>query len=150
MKKSSNRKRIKWETAEKPISTTEIEQISRVLNCTFPRRFLEIASKYNGGSPSPDLFDVGDREEFVFDHLLRFPDHFTRMNEVLCDLLPKGVVAFAVDPLDNAICFDFRESCVEAEPQIIFWDHEAPPKSDESLCLLAESFDAFLEKKLYR
>lgn len=149
MKKSSKRKRIKWETAEKPIPATEIEQISSGLNCTFPQRFLEIASKYNGGSPTPDLFDVGDRQEYVFDHLLRFPDHFKRMNEVLCDLLPKGVVAFAVDPLDNAICFDFRESGGEAEPQIVFWDHEAPPRSVESICLLAESFDAFLENKLY-
>ena len=149
MKKKRNTDSNLWFSDETPISEAEIRSAAKRLKVEFPAGFIQVASKYNGGSPDRNIFDAGEREECVFEYLLKFPEGFWEFYNAVKKRLPKNIFPFAIDPFGNAICFDYRQCDSDSGPKIVFWDHEAPPESEDSICFLAESFVAFVDNSLY-
>jgi len=58
---------------------------------------------------------------------------------------PKNVIAFAVDPGGEEICFDYRHDPKTDNPKIVVWHHEAESGSSSELSFVATSFDEFLD-----
>ena len=134
-----------WFADGDPIDESTVESVAEAWGVRFPKKYVRIAAKYNGGCPDRDIFDVDGRPECVFDYLLTVPNEIIECYDDTKDRLPAGVYPFATDPFGNAICFDYRKG---PKPKVVFWDHEAAADDPRQVLPIAESFTAFL-KNLY-
>ena len=137
------------------ISEAELSAFEDELKIRFPEDYREFLLAYNGGKPSPGVFDVdidgfinttailrflclgsGDFEEYS----LRY--YFRRYK----DKLPTSLLAIATELSANKICISISGSDFG---RVYFWDHnwevtERTPDY-ENVHFLAESFTAFLD-----
>jgi cell wall assembly regulator SMI1 len=146
---------VRFEDERPPAPLTEVVALERALRergWTLPADYKAFLARRDGGRPvegSVFRFRDGDRERrsFVNNFLgvRPAPDgDLLREVELTGDLLPKGVLPIAGDPVGNVICIDARGG---GDGPVLFWDHEqVPEEPDESnLHEIAPTFEAFLD-----
>ena len=157
---------VVWKYQDEPIHDELIDNVTKKIDFSFPRDYVDCVKLNQGGSPSPYIFEVEGMER-VFGSLLKFnkPDSATDMlnlYERYKLTLPKEVIAFGNDPSGNLICFDYKD-CVE-NPIVVFWEHEdawekqelmknegitaeqAEEVARENIFYIADTFTEFLDK----
>lgn len=140
--KRSKAKQV-WFEEDDPVPASVIRDVGRDLGVVFPEAFVEIASKYNGGCPDRDIFDVPGRPECVFDYLISFPEGIQEFIREAGDRLPASLIPFATDPFGNAICFDYRGGT--DGPSVAFWDHESCSDARNCTSQIAGTFEEFCD-----
>jgi cell wall assembly regulator SMI1 len=136
---------ITWRyVSEKKITDKQIQQVEQYFGIKFPYDFIECVKRYDGGYPTPKVFDIPGQSANVFNDLLTFhiEDEYSIVQnyEEISDGFVDKVYPFANDPFGNFLCFDYRNS--PASPTIVFWDHEEELGS--SIYYVAASFEEFL------
>ena len=103
-----------WRDVEKIRDSKYISQVEQEIGVVFPHLFIETVMRYNGGTPSNNVFDTEKTNKRAFSSLLNFnsedENFITNVFKDTTERLPKGVVPFATDPGRNYICFDYRKS----------------------------------------
>jgi hypothetical protein len=128
----------------------ELEKTQKKIGVIFPREYIEIVLKCDGGDPENTNFKVKKGDSIFYESiggLLKInKDKYSLLNEYLNppELLPKGLVAFGEDGGGNLTCFDYRQGIHLLDPPIVFWDHEEC--EDENIYFVANNFKEFLEK----
>lgn len=116
--------RIRWICENDNVEIKTISKVETILGVKFPKDYIEIAVKNDGGYPKPNRFDLEGNEE-VFGNLLSFDegDYSNIINTYsdIKDRLIEKVIPFAEDLFGNMICFDYRNN---SQPLIVFWEHE--------------------------
>jgi len=127
----------------RPVAPQEIERLERQWGVKLPEEYKHVASAYQGMTPEPCAFDVGDGND-VFNALLPIiGDEEARVcsvreaHETLEPHLPAGIHPFANTPGGEFICFDYRDS--PEQPKVVHVSVEL------SITPVAESFRDFLE-----
>ncbi len=139
---------IKWKWTELPLSRDDILSVQDKLGLTFPENFVKLVLQNNAGYPNHRYFDIGNRKDLVFEHLLNLKhdgeaETLMQVYSDLRDRLPKNVIPFAMDSFGNFICFDFRND--QNDPDIVFWDHELDNKGDpQTILKIDENLSDFL------
>jgi hypothetical protein len=139
---------VQWDFSDGEVSLQVVLEIESKLNIKFPKDYVEVATVYNGGTPSLEAFDFEGREEAVFNQLLSFhSDRDSFIVDVRNDVedrLVDGIYPFADDPFGNLLCFDYRQG---GQPTVVFWDHEvASADPVRALTYVAASFTELLTK----
>ncbi|MFP8645092.1 SMI1/KNR4 family protein [Priestia aryabhattai] len=137
---------ITWETDEKEVSLETILDVEKAWDVLFPIDFIECVTKYHGGEPSADGFNVGKRE-CSFYQLLSFnqkkKDYILNVYHDLKYQLVDGIYPFGDDIADNHVCFDYRSN--SQRPLIVFIDHELAYENPENgIFFVAHSFEEFI------
>ena len=144
--------KLKMITFEKKniCSSGLIQEIENHIAVSFPENFKTLISEYDGESPNQeclDFYDTNNNKNISTSaHFLSFKERWygsllsTYQNPP--EFFPKGLIAFAEDGGGNLICFDYRKGKDNANPPIVFWNHEADIGKDISF--IADSFDEFL------
>ncbi|WP_317851182.1 SMI1/KNR4 family protein [Bacillus subtilis] len=63
---------VEWDFGEHPVSNEEIIEVENLLQVKFPKNYLEYVKIYSGAIPSPETFDLEDREKIAFGYLHSF------------------------------------------------------------------------------
>lgn len=91
---------------------------------TFPKEFISLIERYNGGRPRPNNFNCKSISGCVFKSLLSFNpndrENIFNTKECLKDELPENLIPFATDPAGNLICFKYTSG----NTSIVYWMHE--------------------------
>jgi hypothetical protein len=136
---------IDWDYVETNPDIEDIRDIEKEWGITFPDDYIDCVSKYQGGSPDKNRFDI-EGEEYIFNSLLSFnidENYIIDVYDNLKELLPEGIYPFADDNDNNYICFDYRKVC--ENPPIVFWDQKiALEETDNPFTYVCESFSDFL------
>ncbi|MHC5563623.1 SMI1/KNR4 family protein [Bacillus spizizenii] len=79
-----------------------------------PKRLFRICQNLFGATPSPETFDLEDREEIAFGYLHSFhkesESYIVNVSNRYRDgKMPDKVIPIADDVFGNKICFDFRK-----------------------------------------
>ncbi len=140
---------INWLSRKPPTDTSLVKKLEHSLGVSFPKKYVEIVSKFPMGHPDKMCFDMPGRQEAVFSRLLEIPlDNnggiYSDYNFISRNLESSRIIPFAEDPFGNFICFDYHDT--NSNPSVVFWDHEADSDAgEESLKFVANSFDEFLD-----
>ncbi|UKJ81071.1 SMI1/KNR4 family protein [Priestia megaterium] len=98
---------------KKEVSLETILDVEKAWDVLFPIDFMECVTKYHGGEPSADGFNVGKRE-CSFYQLLSFnqekKDYILNVYHDLKYQLVDGIYPFGDDIADNHVCFDYRSN----------------------------------------
>lgn len=134
--------KLEWKFLEEPIAVKDIEVVERKLGVKLPKDFVDVALKYHGASVTPECLDVGGIKR-VFGGIHSFDESSMEYILLHCDYYKEhvnlGFIPFGRDPGGNNFCFDYSES--NAEPTIIFWNHE-----EDIFLKVCSNFTDFLEK----
>ncbi|WP_040214614.1 SMI1/KNR4 family protein [Clostridium polynesiense] len=136
---------IRWICENDDIEMSTISNVENTFGVKFPKDYVEIIMKNDGGYPKPNRFNLNGSEE-VFNNLLSFDEEdssnmIDTYNDVK-DRLVEKVIPFAEDPFGNLICFDYRTN---NQPRIVFWEHEKAFNNKESATsYLCDSFTELL------
>ncbi|MCY8856131.1 SMI1/KNR4 family protein [Bacillus atrophaeus] len=63
---------VEWDFGEYHVSNEEIFEVENTLQVKFPKDYLEYVKIYSGATPSPETFDLEDREGIAFGYLHSF------------------------------------------------------------------------------
>ena len=141
---------VKWDFGEHPVSNEEIIEVENMLQVKFPKDYLEYVKIYSGATPSPETFDLEDREGVAFGYLHSFhkesESYIVNVSNRYRDgRMPDKVIPIADDVFGNEICYDFRKGL--SSPSIVFWDHEiAHEDPDRALSHICDSFPELVNK----
>jgi hypothetical protein len=133
---------------DRPLDPVKLRAAEQVLGVRFPQDYVDCVSQHQGKSPEPARFEFGDSYETVLNDLYHFEASPADSNIVASQgalaraRVPVGIVAFAVDPAGNPICFDFRASGMA--PGVVLLDYERA--RENAIVLVAASFTELLEK----
>lgn len=136
---------LRWICENDSVEITTISKVEAIFGVKFPKDYIEIIRKNDGGYPKPNRYNLNSNEE-VFNNLLSFDEEdssnmIDTYNDVKDRLIAK-IIPFAEDPFGNLICFDYRNN---EQPIIVFWDHEKAFNDKESaLSYLCNSFTELL------
>lgn len=139
------RNNLRWICENGNVELVTISNVETVFGVKFPKDYVEIIMKNDGGYPKPNRFNLNGEEE-VFNNLLSFDEEdssnmIDTYNDVK-DRLDEKVIPFAEDPFGNLICFDYRTN---NQPTIVFWEHEKKFNDNEPyLSYLCDSFTDLL------
>jgi SUKH superfamily protein len=155
MSDSANKPALEWEWSASSIDRSVISEVEAQWGIRFPDDYVACAQQHHGGRPSLMCFDLPNRPEAVFNHLLGFVEGadltIAQVYNSVKDRLPAKVFPFADDPFGNLLCFDYRgsNSLANASPRIVFWDHEVAFRDpDRAIIPVSETFTDLL-RKLY-
>ncbi|MEC1458119.1 MULTISPECIES: SMI1/KNR4 family protein [Bacillus] len=128
-------KMVEWDFAESPVNEEQIQQVETKLGIKFPKDYKECVMQNGGGTPTPEVFDAGERKDAVFGYLYSFhedSDSFiiNAYNRYRDGRMADRLIPIADDAFGNEICFDFRAS--ETNPPVVFWDHEEAFENPEA------------------
>lgn len=135
----------RWICENDNVELALISNVETIFEVKFPKDFVEIIMKHDGGYPKPNRFNLNGNEE-IFNNLLSFDEEdssnmIDTYNDVK-DKLVEKVILFAEDPFGNLICFDYRTN---NQPTIVFWEHEKAFNDKESaMGYLCNSFTDLL------
>lgn len=138
---------ITWSDTNKALSDDEITQVEEKLGINFPKDYLEVVMKNDGGFPDPNVFFMNSNEE-SFNNLINLKVdaeyNIFKTMDMVKDRLVDGIVPFGDDPGGNLICFDYRSS---DEPTVVFWDHEIAGGGDleKAITFVCNSFTDLLD-----
>ncbi len=133
-----------------PPTSDLIEQIKGFIESSFPKTWLDLMMRFNGGVPKNPVFRVAgeNRLESVAVFLGFAPG---QMEDVFVFLdiyenrLPAYTLPIAYDPFGNLILIGVDKPF---SGEILFWDHELEPESAENdfsnVTVVASSLDDFL------
>jgi hypothetical protein len=136
---------LRWICENDHVELATISNVETAFGVKFPKDYVEIIMKNDGGYPKPNRFNLNGNEE-VFNNLLSFDEEdssnmIATYNDVK-DRLVEKVIPFAEDPFGNLICFDYRTN---SQPTIVFWEHEKAFNDKESaMSYLCDSFTELL------
>lgn len=119
---------VNWKYG-KPSTDEEIEKVENELGFKFPNQYKSIIKKYNGGRPTPNVFDISTRKGLVFNSLItlnKIPSVYKRISKE-----SSGIIPFADDPSGNIIAFKNNA--------IVLWDHET-----NKIYSISSSFNSLL------
>jgi hypothetical protein len=144
---TERRNAIRWSSAFSSATERDFEKVEATFGVSLPSQLREIILRQNNGSPSPDVFDLPEGGDSVFDSLLSFregdPEYIVDYFESMRDILPSLIFPFAYDPSGNLLCLRYESS--RQRPSVVFWDHElADTSPEEAITELADSFDELL------
>jgi hypothetical protein len=162
---------------ENSLSIQEIEQTEKTLKVSLPLQYKNFLLKHNGGRPEPDKFDIDwtkdqihsevrqecseDWRSSMFGCFLSIHEgessHLLEYNQVSFEnRIPKETIAIAYDAGGNLILLGISG---QQTGKVLFWakDYENWESDDEienvswydNIGFLADSFDEFLNEKLY-
>ncbi|WP_250675813.1 SMI1/KNR4 family protein [Paraclostridium ghonii] len=138
-------KNLRWICENDNVKMETILKVENMFDVKFPKDYIEIVMKNDGGYPNPNRFDLNGNEE-VFNNLLSFDKEdcsniIDNYNDVKNRLIEK-IIPFAEDPFGNLICFDYRNN---EHPVIVFWEHEKAFNDKElAISYLCNSFTELL------
>jgi hypothetical protein len=126
----------------------ELERTQKKIGVFFPKEYVEIVLKCDGGDPENAAFKVMYGNNFIFlsiGSLLKI-NKSNLLNKYLDppEFFPEGLVGFGVNGGGDYICFDYRQGKHLLNPPIVFWDHEGD--EGEDVYFVANNFKEFLEK----
>lgn len=129
----------------KPILSAEIEALETRLKIKLPLDYFRFLTKYNGGIPAPNKFNISsdtDKDHVTLLFGLSPGDDYDLIENQRTwrSQIPAGFLCIAEDPGGNQIVLDCS---TENAGTVYFMDHEAHP--GKNLTKIADSFTAFLE-----
>lgn len=138
---------LKWICENNIVESTTISKAEDILSVKFPKEYVQIIMKNDGGYPNPNRFDLDGSEE-IFNNLLSFDEEdISNILDVYNDVkdrLIEKVIPFAEDPFGNLICFDYRNNNNE-QPKVVFWKHEkAFNDKENAITFICNTFTEFL------
>lgn len=136
--------KVTWKYGNSDITIHDIKSVENKLKYKFPKEFIEISLKNDGGYPCPDTFFVNSEDD-VFNNLLSFKkDDTNNLLDIYIEISDrigrKDIIPFGEDPFGNFLCFDYREN--NDMPKIVFYDHEL---EKDNIISVSESFNIFLD-----
>jgi hypothetical protein len=136
---------LRWISENNDVELATISNLETIFEVKFPKDYVEIIMKNDGGYPKPNRFNLNDNEE-IFNNLLSFGEeggsNIVDTYSYVKDRLVEKVIPFAEDPFGNLICFDYRTN---NQPTIVFWEHEKAFNDKESATsYLCDSFTELL------
>jgi hypothetical protein len=143
--------KVEWIFPSNPSMEMDVQVAEGIMGIKFPNDYKECAMKYGGGIPQPQVFDVENWGEAVFDRIFSFDSsdpYYYIANEWngIKDRLIDGIYPIACEGFGNDICFDYREG-KEKPPKVVFWDHEIAYESPEkAIFYICDSFTELLSK----
>ena len=136
------------------LNKTNEERISFIqnsINIKLPKTFINFVRECDGGSPSLCDFEYWDeyknkiRIDCVGMFLSLSPRDYSDFYHAWLsppEFFPKDLVAFADTGGGDLICFDYRNNTDDANPPIVYWNHESDTGKDVSF--IAKDFETFL------
>lgn len=114
---------MKWNCGNNVVTDNIIEDIEAKLKIKFPKDFVDIIKKYDGGYPTPNKITIEGQAE-VLNNLVSFREEDTSF---ILDIINdtenfngSNLVPIAEDPFGNLFCYSFHGNTYE----IVFWNHE--------------------------
>ena len=140
---------MKWIHESRIISKDMIEKVEDFFNVKFPKDFLDIVKKYDGGYPCSDKREEDDdiiiiaakfcENNEVINNIVSFSEEeasyiidLFEETEGLCD---KNLIPIAEDPFGNLFCYEVKENSLN----IVFWDSELNEKT-----YICDTFSEFM------
>ena len=126
----------------------DLDDVERSFHFTFPKEVRSHYLRYNGGSPTNYLFKKDDTV-FVVQELLpvKYGKHLFEQSfrnlKVEAEVLPKHLVAFAMDPGGDYYCFSVGDKDVGS---IWIYRGEYSDEPDRAMEFLAPSLNEFVER----
>lgn len=118
---------IKWRKVRNKAVDNTIEKVENRLDVVLPSDLRDCILEFNGGRPTPYLFDFSDRKQVVFANLLDFSlmkeINVLSIYESVKNRMIELVYPIASEPGGDLICLDYREG-KDKTPKIAYWDHE--------------------------
>jgi hypothetical protein len=150
---------IVFEAYYDKIDISVVREFEKKIGFKFPQAYVDIIIDFNGATITNHIetfyfySNFIDRyESYPLGRFLGYNTHcsiewywqsnLSRDEELA---YPKNVIAFAVDPGGEEICFDYRHDPKTDNPKIVVWHHEAESGSSSELSFVATSFDEFLD-----
>ncbi|WP_297425756.1 SMI1/KNR4 family protein [Clostridium sp.] len=136
---------LRWICENDNVEMETISKVEKKLYVKFPKDYIEMVMKNDGGYPKPNRFNLNGNEE-VFNNLLSFDEEdcsniINTYNDV-SDRLVEKIIPFGEDPFGNLICFDYRNN---DQPIVVFWEHERAFNDKESaITYVCDSFNELL------
>jgi cell wall assembly regulator SMI1 len=137
---------IDWKWVEEGAEKVDIKRIESKFNTTLPKDYVDLALKFNAGSPKQKYLKINSDKEYVFNALLNLmeggdePSLLETFNNIQ-DRLPDNIIPFGSDPFGNMFCFNLNDN----PPTVCFWDHEiAHQDIENSVTNIATNFKEFL------
>ncbi|MDW4511787.1 SMI1/KNR4 family protein [Priestia megaterium] len=135
--------------SEQEATLKEVVEVEKKFGVKFPMDYIDCILENHEGYPSRNAFDYGKVKGAAFNHLLSFNqqeiDYLVQVRENIKDRLVDGVYPFADTPGGDYLCFDYRTN--EANPCIVYWDHElAHEDPEKGLFFVANTFTELLSK----
>ncbi|WP_143318605.1 SMI1/KNR4 family protein [Clostridium sp. HBUAS56017] len=136
---------LRWICENDNIGVEIISKVENTFGVKFPKDYIEIVMKNDGGYPKPNRFNLNGNGE-VFNNLLSFDEEdcsnmIETYNDVNDRLLEK-IIPFAEDPFGNLICFDYRNN---EQPTVVFWEHEkAFNNKENAISFICNTFSDLL------
>lgn len=114
---------MNWICEHNIITDDTIKQIQDFLGISFPKDFISIIKKYDGGYPEPNKITFNGSTEIV-NNLISF---LKSDESFILDILEETeflketkLIPIAEDPFGNLFCFDFNNG----KDEIVFWNGE--------------------------
>jgi len=128
----------------------DVEALERAWGVKFPEDYKQVAMRYQGMTPSPDVIDIGAGNTVVSELLTlsESEDEDLRIYsmsdtyELIKDHVPQGIYPFAGTGAGDFICFDYRSN--PDAPKVVFYFTEEA--GEQAIHLVANSFTEFLSK----
>ena len=140
---------VHWENIKQLVGGSILPELEKELGIRFPASYVECVMKNNGGDSVRDgIFSEELDEVLDVRNLLRIDQGKSNIRNVYYRLMnssrdiPSNFVPFAKDSFGNFYCFAFKG---DAEPEVIFWNHDF---DDGDITTVASSFDDFLNRLL--
>lgn len=140
-------------TSGPPLSESRLKSIESNLGLMFPRDFIEVLRRANGGTPLAKFFNH-EGDEKVIDRFLSVVDNYKDHElggydiEVVWsqieDRLSDSLIPFAALPNGDFLCFDFESNVTG--PVVVLWDHERSFTDAPSVSVVAGSFAELVDK----
>lgn len=114
---------MNWNYERNIITDSIIKKVENVLKVNFPKDFISIIKKYDGGYPNPNKITVDGNAEVVNNLISFMEDDASFILDIIEEteyLKNTKLIPIAEDPFGNLFCFDFHIEIKE----IVFWNHE--------------------------
>jgi hypothetical protein len=134
------------------VGSEAIELFQRIIAAKFPKQYLEFLMHYNGGHPSPDVFEISEWNDassvqnFYKINSKHNYDDLLWSYRTFSERIPPQFLAVASDPGGNQICLAVSG---QHYGKVFFWDHENEVDEGsvagmQNMTLVADNFSVFL------
>jgi len=133
------------------VDNNRIKFIEDCIGLHFPHLYLELVKQCDGFVPDASDFEFFDnytkkrKIDCVGSFLFLNPSEYSDFE---CEwrsppeFFPEGLIAFAETGGGDLICFDYRNSKDNPDPEIVYWNHEGEVGKDVSF--IAKNFEEFM------